>query len=387
MKKMKKVFGACLSTLLVLSMVLGNVMTVNAATTEKNTVKFFVTNEEHFENGSTGYPAGEFTSDKITGQVYKFEKIFKKTIDAPSVDAKIRANVIGETPDIDDFKTLNTGVFKDMDVKAATHYIEWYVLKYTGSEWHIDGVLREKKAVTFKPENGEDDKVVLVKAGEKLELPTAPQKATVKDEEKGVITSYTFKAWVPVEGADYTTDSLGNVTKDMTFVATYDEAYQYKVTFVNGNDKTDVWVDANTVIAEADIPATDKEDADNTVFTFRAWTTEDGDADLTEAVTAPMVLTAAYTETAVLGEVFENPDKKEDDKKPESGVLGESFENPNTNNDANSADDNQIPAPTGVLGAEFGATGDFTPLFALIALVMTSGLVAVVAVRRRRDAK
>lgn len=39
----------------------------------------------------------------------------------------------------------------DITFDPETQYIHWYVLKYTGSEWHVDGVIRNKtmKAITY----------------------------------------------------------------------------------------------------------------------------------------------------------------------------------------------------------------------------------------------
>ena len=116
-------------------------------------------------------------------------------------------------------KDASSTVFekKASDINEKNYDIRWYVVKWTGSNWHIDGVLRKKEpsySITYKYVSGTENKE-LPESLARVELPTdnrafhagetvsvysqLPQVGAVYNvmEGKDVVGRWTLSKWTP----------------------------------------------------------------------------------------------------------------------------------------------------------------------------------------------
>ena len=144
-------------------------------------------------------------------------------------------------------------------------------------------------------------KVTFMNGSEKLSesdvdyngVAAAPTQTPAK--ESTVDTVYTFAGWSLTDGGEKV-DEL-KITGDTTFYAVYTSATrQYKVTFMNGNEKlSESDVDYNGVaVAPAQTPA--KESTVDTVYAFSGWSLTDGGEKVDELkITGDTTFYAIYT--------------------------------------------------------------------------------------------
>ena len=140
--------------------------------------------------------------------------------------------------------------------------------------------------VRFENDDGTLLESVTVKAGQ---LPVYPGETPVKPE-SGEKT-YIFAGWSP---------EIVTVTGNATYKATYREASEYKITFVN-DDGTELQsgyvVDGKTPVYEGETPS--KSPTVGYIYTFEGWKLKGTETVLTDlpAVTGEATYVAAYSET------------------------------------------------------------------------------------------
>ena len=206
--KIRKVFGKCVSALLVLSMVFGSALTVHAEEPKAET-KVVIDNMEvepaHFfvrvdgveqkENGKTHYKAKYYTQDVVTRQLKEYKAINaggetnaegKFEADQETLNAIIENIIAGEEgiPTAEDFTFAEAEIQNNRD----KYEVKWYVIKKESDFWHVDGVLVKKADVPgdseVEPEKPEVEPEKPEVEPEKPEV--EPEKPEVEPEEPEV---------------------------------------------------------------------------------------------------------------------------------------------------------------------------------------------------------
>jgi hypothetical protein len=167
------------------------------------------------------------TADKLLETTYNFAGSAASNEAVNETDRLIRHStdyIIASFPkDADVFEAIhndpNSTKFgeKASDINETNYDIRWYVVKWTGSNWHIDGVLRKKEpsySITYKYVSGTENKELpeglaevefptdnrAFHAGEAVSVyPQLPQVGTVYNvtEGKDVVGRWTLSKWTP----------------------------------------------------------------------------------------------------------------------------------------------------------------------------------------------
>lgn len=224
--------------------------------TDISKARFFVRYDgiEPEENGNTHYDTKLYTSEKnIEREVYKLEQINGEINDDATVE-KVVNNVIGDLPEVNDFKSLLT-YLNEKDLNPDEYYVRWYTLKDESDCWHVDGVVLKRPAVTFFDEDETTEILgkTFVDYNSKVEAPADPKKADTAD------FTYEFKGWRIKGDADTTVMTadmlkLMSVKSDVEFVAVYEETAVLPGEFENEDDE-------DVLGAEFDNDDTDDESA------------------------------------------------------------------------------------------------------------------------------
>ena len=169
MKRFKSKLAAGLTVIMTLAMVCGfSATTMAAETTDTSTYPvYFGISLKNGEVAETGVSQGERADYCHLNTNYKkthtftlkeYSKIHSSILGNATAHEAILENVVGQAPTLEDFikypsgkdtlKLANLEEYKADPAKfLETYYVRWYVLKISGKEWHVDGVLTKKGEV------------------------------------------------------------------------------------------------------------------------------------------------------------------------------------------------------------------------------------------------
>lgn len=167
-----------------------NATTDNVGT---KTVSYYIRLDGKVPKEPFSYGKSDYTGEiDVSNALYYYQHIYNNS-------DVVKANLAKE-PTNDEIKKALQNKNKTFD--PTTQYVEWYVVKYEGDRWHVDGALMSKQKWTLRYDANTNDAVPNIIPASQYDYSTNATVKNTQDPTTGsqvdaepVRTGYTFTGW------------------------------------------------------------------------------------------------------------------------------------------------------------------------------------------------